>query len=175
MTGAGCIGCSRPTCSGNEKILDQNLKLPSMKRLLLLLLSCVTTVWSVAAQPVVSQLRCEHLTDPVGMGERRPMLSWIVSDASRRGVMQQAYEVRVETNGRTVWKSGKVESSESAGIFYDGEPLVSNMRYVWKVRVWDDRGKVSAWSRPASWHTGLFEKAEWQARWIEPQQSVMPL
>ena len=142
-----------------------------MKRLLLLLLSCVTTVWGAAAQPVVSQLRCEHLTDPVGMGERRPMLSWIVSDASRRGVMQQAYEVRVEMNGRTVWKSGKVESSESAGIFYDGEPLVSNMRYVWKVRVWDDRGKVSAWSRPASWHTGLFEKAEWQARWIEPQQS----
>ena len=128
-------------------------------------------VATASAQLSVSQLRCDHLTDPLGVGNPQPCLSWVVTDASRRGVMQSAYEVRVEADGRTVWKSGKVESAESAGIAYGGEPLVSDTRYTWRVRVWDDRGKVSAWSRPASWRTGLFHKTEWQARWIEPQQS----
>ena len=37
--------------------------------------------------------------------------------------------------------------------------------------MWDDRGKASAWSRPAFWRTGLFDVGEWQARWIEPAVS----
>ncbi|WP_300748156.1 alpha-L-rhamnosidase [uncultured Alistipes sp.] len=141
-----------------------------MKRLFLSV-CCMMAVATASAQLSVSQLRCDHLTDPLGVGNPQPCLSWVVNDASRRGVMQSAYEVRVEADGRTVWKSGKVESAESAGIAYGGEPLVSDTRYTWRVRVWDDRGKVSAWSRPASWRTGLFHKTEWQARWIEPQQS----
>ena len=61
-----------------------------MKRFLLLFLATVVTAWSASAQLSVSQLRTEHLTDPVGIGERRPLLSWEVSDASRRGVTQSA-------------------------------------------------------------------------------------
>ena len=142
-----------------------------MKRFLLLFLATVVTAWSASAQLSVSQLRTEHLTDPVGIGERRPLLSWEVSDASRRGVTQSAYEIRVKSGGRTVWRTGKVASAESAGVFYDGTPLTSDTRYTWQVRVWDDRGKASAWSRPAFWRTGLFDVGEWQARWIEPAVS----
>ena len=79
-----------------------------MKRFLLLFLATVVTAWSASAQLSVSQLRTEHLTDPVGIGERRPLLSWEVSDASRRGVTQSAYEIRVKSGGRTVWRTGKV-------------------------------------------------------------------
>ena len=50
-----------------------------MKRFLLLFLATVVTAWSASAQLSVSQLRTEHLTDPVGIGERRPLLSWEVS------------------------------------------------------------------------------------------------
>ena len=142
-----------------------------MKRFLLLFLATVVTAWSASAQLSVSQLRTEHLTDPVGIGERRPLLSWEVSDASRRGVTQSAYEIRVKSGGRTVWRTGKVASAESAGVFYDGTPLTSDTRYTWQVRVWDDRDKASAWSRPAFWRTGLFDVGEWQARWIEPAVS----
>ena len=142
-----------------------------MKRFLLLFLATVVTAWSASAQLSVSQLRTEHLTDPVGIGERRPLLSWEVSDASRRGVTQSTYEIRVKSGGRTVWRTGKVASAESAGVFYDGTPLTSDTRYTWQVRVWDDRGKASAWSRPAFWRTGLFDVGEWQARWIEPAVS----
>ena len=142
-----------------------------MKRFLLLFLATVVTAWSASAQLSVSQLRTEHLTDPVGIGERRPLLSWEVSDASRRGVTQSAYEIRVKSGGRTVWRTGKVASAESAGVCYDGTPLTSETRYTWQVRVWDDRGKASAWSRPAFCRTGLFDVGEWQARWIEPAVS----
>ena len=96
-----------------------------MKRFLLLFLATVVTAWSASAQLSVSQLRTEHLTDPVGIGERRPLLSWEVSDASRRGVTQSAYEIRVKSGGRTVWRTGKVASAESAGVFYDGTPLTN--------------------------------------------------
>lgn len=70
-----------------------------------------------------------------------------------------------------IWKTGKVESSESAGILYKGAPLHSNTQYQWQVRVWDNNGKVSAWSKPVSFHTGLFETSAWLAKWIEPIQS----
>ena len=57
-----------------------------MKRFLLLFLATVVTAWSASAQLSVSQLRTEHLTDPVGIGERRPLLSWEVSESSPAGV-----------------------------------------------------------------------------------------
>ena len=142
-----------------------------MKRILIVWIASAAFGWSVSAQPAVSQLRCEHLTDPVGVDERQPSLSWVLTDDSRRGVMQSAYEIRVRQGGRTVWQTGRVASSESAGVVYDGAPLAADTRYTWQVRVWDDRGRASAWSRPAAWRTGLFGASAWQAQWIEPAAS----
>ena len=90
-----------------------------MKRFLLLFLATVVTAWSASAQLSVSQLRTEHLTDPVGIGERRPLLSWEVSDASRRGVTQSAYEIRVKSGGRTVWRTACVRSVNTTPMVLD--------------------------------------------------------
>ncbi|MCH5691103.1 alpha-L-rhamnosidase N-terminal domain-containing protein [Niabella sp. W65] len=44
---------------------------------------------------------------------------------------------------------------------------MTNGKYQWQVKVWDQAGKSSAWSAPASFQMGLMSPADWKARWIE--------
>ena len=64
-------------------------------------------------------------------------------------------------------------SSNSTEVAYRG-PLDSQEDYFWRVRVWGPDGKVSRWSRPASWETGLLRgEPDWNgARWIGGRQSL---
>lgn len=47
-----------------------------------------------------------------------------------------------------LWDSGRVESGESTGIPHLGVARDHGQRAWWKVRVWDEAGRVSAWSEP---------------------------
>jgi alpha-L-rhamnosidase len=49
---------------------------------------------------------------------------------------------------------------------YEGKPLTSGLWVWWKVRVWDDAGKPSAWSEPAFWSMGLLKAEDWKGKWI---------
>ena len=40
------------------------------------------------------------------------------------------------------------------------------MECFWKVRVKDEKGVTSAWSRPARWTVGPLENSDWSGRWI---------
>ena len=134
-----------------------------MKRLLLFLF---TAAWlPAAAQVSVSSLKVNHMCEPSGVVDAQPVLSWIV-ESPDRNVMQQAYEVRVFRDGRSVWRTGRVESQNSVTVAYEGEPLASGTRYEWQVRVWDNRGRVSKWSERSSWLTGMMTSDEWQAEWF---------
>lgn len=70
---------------------------------------------------------------------------------------QSAYEIRVghaRTGGPAgVWDSGKVESGDSTAIRYTGPDLDHAQRYGWSVRIWDEHGRPSAWSRTAVFGT----------------------
>lgn len=132
----------------------------------------VATGAAAAAGPVpeVSSLRVNGLTDPLGIGGEDPLLSWTM-DADRRGVTQEAYQVRVATSASTlgtdpVWDSGKVDTGRSVDVAYAGPGLGSQQAYVWSVKVWDDAGQASAWSEPGSFETGILDTGEWQADWI---------
>ena len=57
-------------------------------------------------------------------------------------------------------------TDQSIQVEYAGKPLASRMRCHWKVRVWDQDGKASAWSDGATWAMGLLKPADWQAKWI---------
>jgi alpha-L-rhamnosidase len=121
----------------------------------------------------VKRLRCEYKVDPVGIDVRRPRLSWELESAEK-GVMQTSYEVRVARSeqelgtGKLVWNGGKLNSDASAGVEYGGRELASGGIYFWQVRVADNHGHLSAWSKPAKWEMGLLQDADWKAKWITP-------
>ena len=126
----------------------------------------------VVAQPTVGSLRVNRMSEPQGVADSSPMMSWVV-ESTERGVSQSAYEIEVYEGARKVWDTGKVASDCSTGVEYAGEALRSGTRYAWQVRVWDNKGKVSKWSARAGWLSGMLTENEWQAKWIEPiQQSA---
>ena len=63
-------------------------------------------------------------------------------------------------------------SSNSTEVAYRG-PLASQEDFFWRVRVWGPDGRVSRWSRTASWETGLLRgEPDWSgAQWIGGRQS----
>lgn len=126
-------------------------------------------------QGAVLRLKVNRLSSPLGIVDQHPMLSWQIS-STLRNVMQTAYEIEVKRGAEIMWKTGKVDSDNSIGVPYQGKLLESGTRYTWRVRIWDNKGKVSAWSNPAgSWLMGLINGREWQAKWIEPQDSLLSI
>ena len=123
----------------------------------------------------LERLRTEHATNPVGIDEPAPRLSWTLHSA-RRGTRQTAYEIRVASHADSfatpLWTSGRVSSAESVLRPYGGPALRPGRRYHWQVRAWDDRGEVSPWSATAFWETGLMGAAQWKAKWIVPDLPV---
>lgn len=120
----------------------------------------------------VADLRCEYLTDPLGIDVARPRLSWTLR-SKKPAQVQSAYQVLVASSMRNLrrdqgdlWDSGKVNSDESIHVIYAGKPLRSRARCYWKVRVWDKRGKASRYSRPAHWEMGLLSRREFGGKWL---------
>ncbi len=141
-----------------------------MKRLFSLFFA-VSLCSLAVAQTTVSSLRVNRMSEPQGVADSKPMMSWIVESAER-GVKQTAYEIEVYQGQRKVWDTGKVLSDCSTGVEYGGETLKSGTRYAWQVRVWDNKGKVSRWSARAGWLSGMLSEDEWQAKWIEPREQT---
>jgi len=120
-----------------------------------------------------SALRCEYLTDPLGIQEEAPRLSWIVA-SEERGQAQSGYEVLAASSPEQLaqdrgdlWASGKVASADSAQVAFAGGKLASRQACVWKVRVWDRSGQPGPWSAAAHFEMGLVKPEDWQAHWIE--------
>ena len=130
-----------------------------------------------AAQPsggpaAPADLRCEYLTDPLGIDVEVPRLSWVLPSTSS-GAAQSAYQILVASSSEALakdaadlWNSGKVGSGDSVFVAYAGKPLTSGVRAYWKVRAWDQAGRASRWSRPALWSMGLLKESDWRAGWI---------
>jgi alpha-L-rhamnosidase len=143
-----------------------------------LAICCISqlTVAPVHAQMLrVDALKTEYQQNPIGIDVRAPRLSWRIQ-ADRRGTMQSAYQIRVATDSGSLargplWDSGKVPSGSSIFRPYGGPATRSGTRYYWQARVWDNEGKVSSWSTPGFWETGLLDRGDWSAQWITPDLS----
>lgn len=140
----------------------------SLRGLLLGALAAVGLATSPAraADPAPEELRTEYAAAPLGLDSVAPRLAWR-SPVAR----QSAYRIRVATSEADLeraplWDSGKVVSADNVQIAYAGPTLASRQRYWWQVQVWDADGKVTGWSAPAWWETGLLGASDWQAGWI---------
>ncbi|MGJ9426578.1 family 78 glycoside hydrolase catalytic domain [Nesterenkonia halotolerans] len=104
-------------------------------------------------------VRVEHHSEPMGIGERSPRLSW--KTAARPGWQQLGYELEVGLpEGPQVFR---LESAEQVLVPWPARALVSRERVSVRVRVTGDDGDVSSWSEPTVLETGLLEPADWSA------------
>jgi alpha-L-rhamnosidase len=133
------------------------------------------TALSASAEMLPVDLRCEYLRNPLGLDVPQPRLSWQF-ESGERDKTQLAYQVHVASSAEAlnagkgdVWDSGRVNGSASVQVPYAGPPLQPRTRYWWTVRVWDEKGHVSGWSRPGSWSMGPFAPAGWRGEWIGAQ------
>ncbi len=134
---------------------------------------CAPALQAASVRPV--DLRCEALEEPLFVGERKPHLSFVLkaSDPSARGQRMSAWQVRAASDVRgleagtaDLWDSGRVTGGDPTAIEWGGAPLASGVRVHWSVRVWDETGRESAWSEPASFTLGLLDESDWSATWI---------
>ena len=142
---------------------------PAAAALLLLGLTAAGPATAPAGLTVATP-RCESLVDPIGVDEPHPRLSWTLS-ADHRGASQSAYQIAVASapdklDAADLWNTGKITSAEQTGIAYAGQPLAARQRCWWRVRAWDEMGRVGTWSQLATWEVGLPSPADWHAAWI---------
>jgi alpha-L-rhamnosidase len=154
--------------------------LPGLQSFRILCVLLGTVVQNMPLYPATSgpgglrptDLKCEWQVNPTAINSTRPQLSWTL-ESSRRNQRQTGYQIlvasslsRLDSNNGDLWNSGKVDTSQTLGISYRGKPLGSRTVCYWKVRVWDNDGRPSAWSAPAHWAEGLLEPSDWTALWI---------
>lgn len=120
----------------------------------------------------IYDLKTEYFTNPLGIDDAQPRLSWKIN-SSQRSVVQTAFQIQVSESpdfkvADLLWDSEKVNSDQSVHVKYQGPELKSGKRYYWRVRVWDNYGNQTDWSQQAYWEMGFLSSDDWQAEWIEP-------
>lgn len=137
--------------------------------------SCLllATMMPALGELVPQGLRCDGMTDPLA-ATAAPNLSWCLESA-QRGEAQTSWQILVASTAELLardqgdlWDSGKTASGRMPSAVYAGSALVAGGRYHWKVRCWNDRDEVSAWSRPAVMEIAPTTPGDWHgARWID--------
>ena len=123
--------------------------------------------------PVIEKTYCNKTENPLGIETIAPQFSWLVKSAIN-GAQQSAFRILVSESKEELlgdsgilWDSGKMESDQSIGIPYEGDNLQTESKYYWKVKVWDQNGNESEWSKISFWQMGLLSADDWEfAEWI---------
>jgi len=117
-----------------------------------------------------TNLACNYFTNPLGVSDPAPRLSWRLSpNRGHRGLAQSAYRILVSStpNGPVDhWDSGRVKSNATTHIAYSGKALSSRQRAYWRVTSWDEKGTAVTSKETAFWETGLLARGDWKAQWI---------
>ena len=121
------------------------------------------------AKVTIYDLRCENLIEPTGIGTTVPGLSWKIK-SDENGTSQKAFQLLAASKpdllneeNADLWNSGKIISSSGVLVPYGGNGLKSRSVCYWKVRVWDERDRMSDGARSAGFSVGLLEKSDWDA------------
>ena len=159
----------------------KNTKINSI--LILLIFFLLQSPYTLAQGIDIKNTQCEYLDNPLGLQEKEPRFSWILTARKPNsfGQKQTAYRILVSQNLKdlnkhtgSMWDTGWIDSDHTQLIVYKGKPLQSDKTYYWKVNVKDASGKESGWSKPADWTTGLFDVSDWTAQWIGSDEIFNP-
>lgn len=158
------------------------IKLSGMVKNALLFISifcCVFFIESCTYQKdidyplVVQNIKCEFLSNPKGVENTHPHLSWEIDCPGKKNILQSAYKILVYESEKTpkddtdlIWDSGKIKSGNSVNVKYEGMPLKSAKKYYWKVQIEDNNGNESLFSDWAYFETGILSNNDWLADWI---------
>ena len=112
-----------------------------------------------------SELTVEYRKNPIGIDEVKPRLSWKLPQDV---VAQTAYEIESGS-----WTSGKVFTDRSICVPWSGPSLGTGERRSWRVRIWDQDGRVSKWSAISFFTMGIMADDRWRARWIAAEDEEM--
>lgn len=121
----------------------------------------------------VDAVRINWLTNPLGLADPRPRISWRLIDGGLSPTRQSAYQVVAAASpegladpAQRLWDSGKVKGAQQTGVRWNGKPLASRQRVHLAVRIWDGEGEMSPLSDPVTFEMGLLSVQDWRARWI---------
>jgi len=120
-------------------------------------------------------LTCNSSVNPLGIDDPHPRFHWSLRARTEqlRGVQQTAFQILVassraelDQDSGDLWDSTKTTAAVTPQVFYAGKTLDSDTVYYWRVRVWDQRDRPSAWSETATFLTGLMQSSDWHGHWI---------
>lgn len=121
-------------------------------------------------------LKCEHLSNPLGIDIPNPRLTWMLKD-TRQDAMQTAYQIVIGTDSIAVthnigesWNTGKQLKSDII-VVYKGKKLNPLTKYYWKVNVWDKDGKPTS-SQVSTFETGMMGRSNWKGSWISDHHDI---
>jgi alpha-L-rhamnosidase len=125
-----------------------------------------------------TSLKCENIENPLGIDNAHPRFSWMLASTGRNK-FQSAYEIIVSNDETSiskyqgsVWTPGKIISAQQNNILYQGNALIPFTKYYWSVRVYDEEGNVSEWSKPSWFETAMLDASQWSAKWINDGSAV---
>lgn len=107
-----------------------------------------------------SGLTVETIRDPSGVSiiDLTPEFGWEISSEAN---FQTAYQLlvassleNIQNNIGDMWDTGEISSSASNNVEYDGKALMSNQKYYWKVRIWDEIHRSIDYSDHQKFTTG---------------------
>lgn len=111
-------------------------------------------------------LKCEYLINPIGIDIQNPRLMWNCDG----GIKQTAYRIVAKSDEKTVWDSGKVNSSSMYAEY--PHKLKSRERVEWTVTLRDENDLDGEPSETAFFETGLLSASDFSAKWISGNYHV---
>ena len=125
------------------------------------------TAWGDAVS--VTTVRTENMSNPIGLDTAQPHFSWRI-ESEKRDVLQTEYQIIVasskellDKDNGDLWDSGKVPSSSSIRIKYEGKKLKSNQYGWWKVKSFTNKGETKR-SESAYFSIGLLSEVNWRGQ-----------
>ena len=128
---------------------------------MVLLFGCKSKSSKIIEKSAPVGLSVEYIRQPQNtlIIDLKPEFAW---ELPRAAVQQWSYQILVasskefiENDNGDIWNSGKIESSNSVNIAFNGATLEVGETYFWKVKIWDINQKETQFSEIQRFKTGV--------------------